>query len=103
MVNGVPRFVCNLQATRFLGMLVGHNRRIAVYDIGDGCMDWQVRTEGSLFYTKYGSYKTKATGMLLICREEQRIDIAQNIIRQTMRRRRQLLRQKCCERNRPAH
>ena len=38
--------------------------KLAVYDIGDGSMEWQVRAEGSLFYTKYGSYETKATGMI---------------------------------------
>lgn len=90
-----------LSTTRFVGMLVGYGRRIAVYDIGNGCMDWQVRAEGSLFYTKYGSYETKATGMLLICHEEQRTTVAQNIIQQTMWNRRRLLQQKCCERNRP--
>ena len=64
-------------------------------------MEWQVRAEGSLFYTRYGSYETKATGMLLVCREGVRIKAAQNIIRQTMWNRRQLLREDCAERNRP--
>ena len=90
-----------LSTTRFAGMLVSGEHRLAVYDIGDGVMDWQVRAEGSLFYTKYGSYKTKATGMLLICRKEARIKVARNIIRQTMWNRRQLLQESCLERNRP--
>lgn len=64
-------------------------------------MEWQVRAEGSLFYTRYGSYETKATGMLLVCREDARLKAAQNIIRQTMWNRRQLLRESCLERDRP--
>ena len=90
-----------LSTTRFSGMLIAGKRRLAVYDIGDGAMEWQVRAEGSLFYTRYGSYETKATGMLLVCREGVRIKAAQNIIRQTMWNRRQLLREDCAERNRP--
>ena len=90
-----------LSTTRFSGMLIAGKRRLAVYDIGDGAMEWQVRAEGSLFYTRYGSYETKATGMLLVCREGVRIKAARNIIRQTMWNRRQLLREGCAERNRP--
>lgn len=90
-----------LSTTRFTGMLVAGEHRLAVYNIGDGAMEWQVRAEGSLFYTKYGSYKTKATGMLLICRKEARIKAARNIIRQTMWNRRQLLQESCLERDRP--
>lgn len=90
-----------LSTTRFTGMLVAGEYRLAVYDIGDGVMDWQVRAEGSLFYTRYGSYATKATGMLLICRKEARIKAARNIIRQTMWNRRQLLQESCLERDRP--
>ena len=90
-----------LSTTRFTGMLMAGKHRLAVYDIGDGAMEWQVRAEGSLFYTRYGSYETKATGMLLVCREGVRIKAARNIIRQTMWNRRQLLREGCTERNRP--
>lgn len=90
-----------LSTTRFTGMLVAGRHRLAVYDIGDGMMEWQVRAEGSLFYTRYGSYETKATGMLLLCHEEARLDAAKNIIRQTMWNRRQLLRENCVERDRP--
>lgn len=64
-------------------------------------MEWQVRAEGSLFYTKYGSYETKASGMLLVWREDLREQIAQNIIRHTMWHRRRLLRDSCLERNKP--
>lgn len=73
-----------LSTTRFTGMLVAGKHRLAVYNIGDGAMEWQVRAEGSLFYTKYGSYETKATGMLLVCHRNARIKAARNIIRQTM-------------------
>jgi len=92
-----------LSTTRFVGMLTAYGRQLAVYDIGDGTMEWQSRAEGSLFYTKYGTYETKATGMLLICREDIRDKVAENIIRQTMWHRRQLLSSGCAERNKPAH
>lgn len=91
-----------LSTTRFVGMLVGCRQRMAVYDIGDGHIEWQVRAEGSLFYMKYGSYETRATGMLLVCQEDKRDEVAQNIIRQTMWSRKQLLSARCSERNRPA-
>ncbi|MCI8539851.1 MAG: hypothetical protein HFF18_14560 [Oscillospiraceae bacterium] len=90
-----------LSTTRFVGMLIGGEERLAVYDIGNGHMEWQVRAEGSLFYTKYGSYETKATGMIFVCQTDRRNDIARNIIRQTMWSRRQLLSDGCVERNRP--
>lgn len=90
-----------LSTTRFVGMLVDKTARLAIYDIGDGHMEWQIRAEGSLFYTKYGSYETKATGMILVCQTDKRNEIATNIIRQTMWSRRQLLSDTCIERNRP--
>lgn len=67
-----------LSTTRFAGMLIAGEHRLAVYDIEDGAMEWQVRAEGSLFYIRYGSYATKATGMLLICRKDSRIKAARN-------------------------
>lgn len=90
-----------LSTTRFTGMLMAGEHCLAVYDIGDGTMEWQVRAEGSLFYTKYGSYETKATGMLFVCRKDARIKAAQNIIRQTMWSRRQPLREGFVERSKP--
>lgn len=90
-----------LSTTRFTGMLMAGEHRLAVYNIGDGAMEWQSRAEGSLFYSKYGSYETKATGMLLVCHESARIKAARNIIRHTMWNRRQLLRRSCLERNKP--
>ncbi len=90
-----------LSTTRFTGMLILSGQKLAVYDIGDGTMEWQARAEGSLFYTRYGRYETKADGMILICRDENRNAAAKNIIRQTMWNRRQLLREDCVERNRP--
>lgn len=90
-----------LSTTRFAGMLLADEERLAVYDIGDGSMEWQVRAEGSLFYTKYGSYETKATGMILICEDGKRNKVARSIIRQTMWSRRQLLSDTCLERNKP--
>lgn len=90
-----------LSTTRFTGMLIAGERRLAIYDIGDGKMEWQVRAEGSLFYTKYGRYETRATGMLLMCQKEAKIKAARNIIRQTMWHRRQLLAGSCAERSKP--
>ena len=90
-----------LSTTRFVGALLAGEHRLAVYNIGDGAMEWQVRAEGSLFYTRHGSYETRATGMLLVCREDAREQAAKNIIRQTMWNRRRLLRDSCVERDRP--
>ena len=90
-----------LSTTRFVGMLLAGQERLAVYDIGDGSMEWQVRAEGSLFYTKYGSYETKATGMILICEDGKGNKAAKNIIRQTMWSRRRLLSDICLERYKP--
>ena len=90
-----------LSTTRFAGMLLMGKKRLAVYDIGDGHMEWQIRAEGSLFYTRYGSYETCATGMIFICDSKGRNDIAKNIIRHTMWNRRQLLSDTYFERNRP--
>ena len=73
-----------LSTTRFAGMLMAYDKRYAVYDIGDGTMDWQLRAESSLFYYKYGSFETKADGMILICDDGNRDEIARQIIRQTM-------------------
>ena len=82
-------------------MMAG-DRRYAVYDIGAGKMEWQSLAEGSLFYTKHGSYETRATGMLFVCSEEKRIEVAQYIIRQTMWHRKQLLKGDRIERDKPA-
>ena len=82
-------------------MLIVGSERYAVYDIGDGRMDWQVRAESSLFYCKYGTVETMATGMILICWDEARNKVAENIIRQTMWARRQLLNTSYSERNKP--
>ena len=92
-----------LSTTRFLGMLMMPDEcRYAVYDIGDGNMERQSLAEGSLFYTKRNSYKTSATGMLFVCSNEKRIEVAQYIIRQTMWNRKQLLKRERSERNKPA-
>lgn len=90
-----------LSTTRFIGMVLAGKEKLAVYDIEDGSMEWQVRAEGSLFYTKYGSYETKATGMILVCQDGKRNKTARNIIRQTMWSRRRLLSDICLERNKP--
>jgi len=61
-------------------------------NFGDGDVEWQLRAERSLFYTHWGEdYPTHATGLLLICDEDKRIEVARKIIRETMWRRRQLI------------
>lgn len=90
-----------LSTTRFVGMLIAYNKKYAVYDIGDGSMEWQVRAESSLFYTKYGDYETKADGMIMICDIGKRNTIAENIIRHTMWNRKSLLDSHYTERERP--
>ena len=80
-----------LSTTRFAGMLIAYDKKYAVYDIGDGTMEWQLRAESSLFYYRYGSFETKADGMIMICDDGKRNEIAMQIIRQTMWARKALL------------
>jgi hypothetical protein len=79
-----------LSTVRFTGMLFFKTFRLAVYDIGNGKMDWQLRAERSLFYPHYHD-QTHATGMLFICDEDKRVDIAKAVIRETMLYRKQLI------------
>ena len=90
-----------LSTTRFAGMLLAYGKKYAVYDIGDGSMEWQVRAESSLFYRKYGSYETRADGMILICNNAMREEVAKKIIRQTMWSRKTLLKERYAETNKP--
>ncbi len=62
-------------------MLLAYGKKYVIYDIGNGSVEWQVRAESSLFYTRYGSYETKADGMVLICKDDKRDAVATNIIR----------------------
>jgi hypothetical protein len=81
-----------LSTTRFAGILYVGSHRLAVYDIGDGTVDWQIRAERSLFFPIWHEdFDTHATGMLFICDEDKRIEIAKRIIRETMWRRKQLI------------
>jgi len=80
-----------LSTTRFAGILFIGEHRLAVYDIGDGNIEWQMKAEHSLFYRSHGDYATRATGMLLICDNDKRVGIAQRIIRTTMWHRKQLI------------
>ncbi|MCL2409814.1 MAG: hypothetical protein FWC96_09460 [Oscillospiraceae bacterium] len=91
-----------LSTARFSGMLFVGKRRLAVYDIGDGNMEWQLRAEGSLFYRNHGDYETRATGMLFICDDDKRLEVAERIIRMTMWQRKQLTgRESTHERDKP--
>jgi len=80
-----------LSTTRFAGILFIGPHRLAVYDIGGGEMEWQTRAERSLFYRNHGDYETRTTGMLFICNDGKREEVAQRIIRTTMWQRRQLI------------
>jgi len=80
-----------LSTTRFTGILFVGDHRLAVYDVGDGNIEWQLRAEGSLFYRTHGRSETRATGMLFICEDEKRQEVAERIIRATMWQRKQLL------------
>jgi len=80
-----------LSTTRFAGILFLREHRLAVYDIGDGNIEWQMKAEHSLFYRNRGDYATRATGMLLICDDDKRLKIAERIIRTTMWHRKQLI------------
>jgi len=80
-----------LSTTRFAGILFTGDHRLAVYDIGGGEMEWQTRAERSLFYRNHGDYETRATGILLICDDGKRDEVAQRIIRTTMWHRKQLI------------
>ena len=91
-----------LSTTRFAGMLFIGNHRLAVYDVGNGNMEWQLRAEGSLFYRNHGRSETRATGMLFICDDDKRVEVAERIIRATMWQRKQLIgRSNSHERDRP--
>ena len=90
-----------LSTTRFAGVLLAYEKRYAVYDIGNGTMDWQLRAESSLFYYKYGSFETKVDGMILICEDGKKHEIARQIIRQTMWARKMLLKDKYAETDKP--
>ena len=90
-----------LSTTRFAGMLMAYDKRYAVYDIGDGTMEWQLRAESSLFYYRYGSFETKADGMIFICDDGKRNEIAKRIIRQTMWSRKTLLKDLYAETDKP--
>jgi len=76
---------------RFNGMLFFSGKRLVVYHIGDGNMDWQMFGERSLFFHNYGKYDDRATGMLLICDNGIGPEVAENIIRNTISRRKRLL------------
>ena len=82
-----------LSTTRFAGMLLAYGKRYAVYDIGDGTMEWQIRAEASLFFSIGHRYFTKADGMILICEDGKRNVIAKQIIRHTIWGRKTLLKE----------
>ena len=90
-----------LSTTRFAGVLLAYDKRYAVYDIGNGTMEWQLRAECSMFSYKYGSFETRVHGMILICDDGKRNEIAKQIIRHTMWSRKTLLKEHYTETDRP--
>lgn len=90
-----------LSTTRFAGMLLAYGKRYAVYDIGDGTMEWQIRAEASLFFSTGFRFHTRAHGMILICEDGRRNEIAMRIIRQTMWGRKTLLKEHYSETDKP--
>ena len=82
-----------VSTTRFLGMLYFEKLRLAVYDIGDGHMEWQTYAERSLHFYDYGSHDTRATGILMVCDDGMGIDAGRQIIRHTMWNRKRLLKE----------
>ncbi len=86
-----------LSTARFAGVLVTERHRLAVYDIGNGTMDWQMRAETSLFRGHI-----PATGMIFICHPDKQSEIARKIIQQTMWSRKQLLSPTYDQRTKPA-
>ena len=90
-----------LSTTRFAGMLLAYGEKYAVYDIGDGTMEWQVRAEASLFFRGSDRFRTRANGMILICEDGMRNEIAKRIIRQTMWGRKTLLKEHYSETDKP--
>lgn len=85
-----------LSTARFAGMLVTDCHQLAVYDIGDGRMDWQLRAEASIFQGKH-----LVNGMILICHPNHYVEIAQQIIKQTMWARKRLLASSYDNRDKP--
>lgn len=90
-----------LSTTRFAGMLLAYGKRYAVYDIGDGTMEWQIRAEASLFFSTGLRFHTRAHGMILICKDGRRNDVAKQIIRQTMWGRKTLLKEQYSQTDKP--
>lgn len=90
-----------LSTAKFAGMLLAYGKRYAIYDIGDGKMEWQVRAEASLFFRGFYKFMTKANGMILICQDGKRNEIAKRIIRQTMWGRKTLLKDHYAETEKP--
>jgi len=88
-----------ISTTRFNGMLCYKGLRLAVYYIGNGDFEWQAFAEGSLFFRKYRTYETQATGMMLIC-DGDYIGIAEKILRFTISNRKALLKRTSLESNR---
>lgn len=79
-----------LSTARFLGVLIYNNKRIAVYDIENGSMEWQGMAESSLFYWHHGKSETCADAMLMICRDDAP-KAALQIIQRTMWDRKRLI------------
>lgn len=82
-----------ISTTRFLGILIYNDLRLAVYHIGDGNYEWQIRAECSLHFWHYRSKETELTGILLVCNDGCSVAVGKKIIRHTLRERKTLLKE----------
>jgi len=68
-----------------------NNRKIVVYDVGDGVYEWQGYAEHSHFFRSHGKYETKADAMLIVCDNGLGVTVAERIIRHTLWKRKTLI------------
>ena len=82
---------CIISTSRFLGVLQYNNKRIVVYDVGNGVFAWQGYAEYSHFFRTYGEHETKADAMLIVCNDGMGLKVAENIVRHTIWKRKILI------------
>lgn len=90
-----------ISTTHFLGVLFYNDLRLAVYHIGNGDYDWQLRPECSLHFSHYDEYGLRLTGILLVCNDGCGVNVGKQIIRRTLWERDTLLKRSYCQNTRP--
>lgn len=88
-----------ISTTRFLGILFYEGMRLAVYNVGDGNYEWQMRAECSLHYKRYDAPEKRATGIFLVCNDGCGLEIGEQIVRRTLWERKTLLKRSLRENN----